>query len=311
MMEAFMNQTTLNRPFTCIGVGLHGGREVRLTLSPAAANTGIVFLVSGENGVARICPKPDAVMTTALATTLGNAHASVSTVEHVLAALRGMGVDNVEVYTEGGEIPIMDGSAQIFMRRIQEVGLRKLTAPRRVLRVTREAELADGNKYIHVRPVSTPGAFRVNYFIDFPHPIIGRQRATLDVTPESFARVAMARTFGFLKDVEYLHSNGLALGGSMDNAVVMDETRVLNPDGLRCPDEFVRHKLLDFIGDMGMASLPLEGAFTVSCSGHALNNQFLRMLESEGILEEVSLYPQRTMVRKPYAPSLEGSLALA
>lgn len=307
-----MNQTTLNRSFTATGIGLHGGREVRLTLAPASANTGIVFLVATDDGIARICPEPSAVMTTALATTLGNGKACVSTVEHVLAALRGMGVDNVEVHTEGGEIPIMDGSAQIFMRRIQEIGLRKLAAPRRVLRVTREAEITDGNKYIHVRPVSTPGMFSVNYYIDFPHPAIGRQRAMLDVTPETFGRVAMARTFGFLKDVEYMRSKGLALGGSMDNAVVMDETRVLNPDGLRTPDEFVRHKLLDFIGDMGMAALPVEGAFTVACSGHALNNKFLRMLEAEGVLEEVTLYPHRDHIRKPYAPaSLDGAMAMA
>lgn len=313
-----MNQTTLNRVFTCTGVGLHSGQEVRLTLSPAPANTGIVFMVESDKGVARICPKADAVQTTELATTLGNGQVSVSTVEHVLAALRGLRVDNVEVRVSGPEMPIMDGSALIFARRIREVGLRVLPALRKVLRLTREMELHDGHKYIHARPVSTPGAFRVNYFIDFPHPVIGRQRATLDVTPESFSCVAMARTFGFLKDIEYLHSKGLARGGSMDNAVVLDETHVLNTEGLRGNDEFVRHKLLDFIGDMGMARLPLEGAFTVSCSGHGLNNRFLRMLEAEGALEEVeivesdtaaSLYPER--VRAHYVPSLEGTLALA
>lgn len=305
-----MNQTTLLRTLTCTGIGLHSGREVSLTLSPARANTGIVFVLPTENGVARITPEPGAVKTTALATTLGNDKATVSTVEHVLAALRGLGVDNVELRAEGGEIPILDGSAQVFVRMVREVGLRTLGAPRRVLRLTRPVDLVDGNKYIHAVPVSTPGAFRVNYFIDFPHPAIGRQRMALDVTPESFSRVAGARTFGFVKDVEYLRRNGLALGGSMDNAVVLDEQSVLNEGGLRYSDEFVRHKLLDFIGDMGMAPLPLQAAFTVSCSGHQFNNAFLRKLEDEGALEEVTLY-ERSSLREGFRPALEGSLALA
>lgn len=307
-----MNQTTLLRSFTCTGIGLHSGLEVRLTLSPAPANTGIVFVLPTEKGVVRISPEPDAVKTTALATTLGSDAATVSTVEHVLAALRGLGVDNVELRAEGGEIPILDGSAQVFVNMVREVGLRKLGAPRRVLRLIRPVELTEGNKYIHAVPVSTPGAFRVNYFIDFPHPAIGRQRLSLDVTPDSFARVAGARTFGFLKDVEYLRSKGLARGGSMDNAVVLDEQGVLNEGGLRYSDEFVRHKLLDFIGDMGMAQLPLQGAFTVSCSGHQFNNAFLRKLEDEGALEEVTLFePRGSSFRGGFRSAIEGALALA
>lgn len=301
-----MRQTTLKLPITCSGIGLHGGQNVSVTLSPALANTGIVFRLHTPSGVRRVCPTPYSVMTTALATTLGRDDASVSTVEHLLAAIRGLGIDNVAVDVEGAEIPILDGSALRFVELVNRVGLRRLAEPRRVLRVARPMTFGDDKKYIR----ALPGAgFHVKYTIDFPHASIGRQTFSLEVTPATFERVAKARTFGFLKDVEYLHSHGLALGGSLDNVVVLDEHGVVNEEGLRFTDEFVRHKILDFIGDMAMLPLPLEGHFEVFCSGHQLNNEFLRKLDREGALQTVVYgHPARA---EQGERAYKGNLALA
>ena len=276
------------RKIECMGVGLHSGKQVKLVLRPAAEDTGIVFHVSGPDGKRDIAPSPENVIATGLATTLGKAGVAVSTVEHLLAALRGLGIDNLHIDADGGEIPIMDGSAAPFVMLIAEAGIRTQSKARRVLRIRKAVNFAQGNKVIKAEPHA---GFAVDYSIDFPHPLIGRQRMVLDVTPQSFSRVAKARTFGFLRDVEMMQERGLALGGSLDNAVVLDERSVLNKEGLRYADEFVRHKLLDFIGDMAMLPLPLQGRFTVSCSGHALNNEFLRHITAAGslYLEETSL----------------------
>ncbi len=301
-----MHQTTLQCAVSCSGIGLHGGKEVSCTLRPAAPDTGIVFALRTKQGISRISPSPRAVAATALATTLGNGP-GVSTIEHLMAALRGLGIDNCLVETEGGEIPILDGSASVFADLIARAGIRKLPAARRVLRLKRPTELRDGDKYIRGLPGT---GFRVHYTIDFPHPAVRRQKYFLNLTPRSFGNVAFARTFGFLKDVEYMRRNGLALGGSLDNAVVLDDHGVLNPEGLRRPDEFVRHKVLDFIGDMAMLPHPLEGCFTAVCSGHSLNNRFLRKLEDEDALELVEL-PLPENRRELSLPSYEGSLVPA
>lgn len=268
-----MQQTTISQRIQCTGIGLHGGKRVKLTLRPAPEDTGIVFHVDTADGRRDITPEPEAVIATGLATTLGKDGAAVSTVEHLLAALRGLGVDNIHIDAEGGEIPIMDGSAAPFVMLLSEAGIRAQQKPRKVLRITRRTVFEQNDKLIIAEPYD---GFFVDYTIDFPHPAIGAQRMELDLTPQSFARVAKARTFGFLRDVEMLKSRGLALGGSLDNAVVLDERGVLNRDGLRHENEFVRHKILDFIGDMAMLPLPLQGRFTVRRSGHALNNEFLR-----------------------------------
>ena len=279
-----MYQTTLRHEVACSGIGLHSGREVRLSLRPAPADAGVVFHIHVDGGVRQVFPSPEAVMATELATTLGTAdRVTVSTVEHLLAAVRGMGVDNLAIHVEGGEVPILDGSAAVFVQLFARAGIRQLSAPRRVLRVVRPFEFAEGDKRIRVTPYS---GFRVDCTSDFPHPAIGRQRLVMDVTPAAFGRVASARTFGFLRDVEYLRSRGLALGGSLDNAVVLDEHGVINPEGLRVPDEFVRHKVLDFIGDMAMLRLPLRGSFELVRSGHQFNNAFLRELEANHLLRE-------------------------
>ena len=219
--------------------------------------------------------------------------------EHLLAALRGMGVDNVRVDLEGNEVPIMDGSAASFVYLLRMAGIEELSAPRRVLALTKPVEYVREGKYIKARPYN---GFKVDYTIDFSHPLIGQQSMSFTLTGERFAeKLAKARTFGFLKEVEYLHQNGLALGGSLENAVVLDEFGVLNEDGLRFEDEFVRHKVLDFIGDMAVSEYPLFGHFEVFASGHGLNNEFLRYLteNADEYLEKMTLGSRRSVSHRP------------
>ncbi len=290
-----MNQRTIAKPINCSGIGLHSGKMVNLTLRPAPVDSGIRFYaVPGKDASASapangsIAPSPRSVIATGLATTLGNGEVSISTVEHLLAALRGLAIDNIRIDVEGGELPIMDGSAAPFVLLLKDAGVKTQDAPRKVWRVKRPFTLKEGEKSISVTPYD---GFKVEYVIDFPHPTIGTQKFATDVTPQSFAEVARARTFGFLREVELMNSHGLALGGSLDNAIVLDDHGVINEDGLRFTDEFVRHKVLDFVGDMAMIDLPLQGHFVVSCSGHALNNKFLRLLEenAELYLEKATL----------------------
>ncbi|MDL2317411.1 UDP-3-O-acyl-N-acetylglucosamine deacetylase [Desulfovibrio sp. OttesenSCG-928-A18] len=309
-----MRQTTIGHRVSCEGIGLHSGKKVTLAMRPAAEDTGIVFHVHAADEIHDITPSPDAVIATGLATTLGKNGASVSTVEHLLAALRGLGIDNVHIDVKGGEVPIMDGSAAPFVMMLSEAGVHTQKKARRVLRIKKSMRLEHKGKSILAEPGN---GFYVDYAIDFPHPLIGTQRMSLDLTPASFARVAKARTFGFLRDAEMLKERGLALGGSLDNAIVLDEQGVVNTEGLRCDDEFVRHKLLDFIGDMAMLPLPLQGRFTVSCSGHGLNNEFLRHIYATPslYLEEVRLpdafsrpegRPLRAPLDRLHAPAYAG-----
>ena len=305
-----MQQTTVGQQIECTGIGLHSGKSVKLVLRPADENTGILFHVKGPDACRAITPHPHAVIATGLATTLGQGGAAVSTVEHLMAALRGLGVDNLHVDVEGGEIPIMDGSAAPFVQLLSEAGIRTQNRPRKVLCITKNISFSQGNKQIEAEPYD---GFYVDYSIDFPHPAIGRQRLALDVTPRSFSQVAKARTFGFLRDVTMLQERGLALGGSLNNAVVLDNNGVLNKEGLRHSDEFVRHKLLDFIGDMAMLPLPLQGRFTVSCSGHALNNAFLRHITAPEArcLEEATLGVKPVVLPRPQAPAVAARPAHA
>lgn len=284
-----MSQTTISKAIDCAGIGLHSGKTVRLGMRPAPVDTGIVFHVKTADGsIKTIHPRPDIVTDTGLATTLGSGDSRVSTVEHLLAAISALGIDNLHIDAEGGEIPIMDGSAASFVLLLREAGFTKQNAPRNVLRIKKPISFMRDGKSIEAYPHD---GFSVTYTIEFPHRAIGKQTMTLELTPETFAQVARARTFGFMREVEYLRSKGLALGGSLDNAIVLDDCSVLNKDGLRFEDEFVRHKILDFIGDMAMLGTPLQGRFVVSCSGHALNNEFLRTIAegSETYLEPVTL----------------------
>lgn len=274
--RATVRQTTLNKEISFQGVGLHTGENIALRVLPAPANTGIVFV--GSEGV-RIPAEAGLVVSTFLATTLGRDDARISTVEHLLAALAGMGVDNAIVEVDGTELPILDGSSAPFVKKILEAGLREQREERMVLLVRRPFSVRDGMKEATFWPA--PG-FRVSYSIDFAHPAIGEQRWDGVIAPGIFARdLAPARTFGFLKDVEQLQASGLARGGSLENAVVLDETRVLNPEGLRFPDEFVRHKVLDAVGDLALAGRPIVGHLVAHRAGHDLNQRLVREMLSD------------------------------
>lgn len=284
-----MLQTTIHKTVRCTGTGLHSGKQVELTLRPAAEDTGILFSLESGAGRTFLTPKPELVVGTGLATTLGTGKESIATVEHLLAAVSALGIDNIHIEVSGTEVPIMDGSAASFVYLLNQAGLRRLGKARKVLAIKKPVTFEKDGKYIKAEPHT---GYQIDYAIEFAHPAIGRQRMEMDVSPENFAAdLAKARTFGFLKEVEYLHANGLALGGSLDNAIVLDDYAVLNAEGLRFEDEFVRHKMLDFIGDMAVMGLPLMGRFEVFASGHEMNNVFLRYLAEnrDEFLEEVTL----------------------
>ena len=229
----------------------------------------------------------------------------------VFGGLSGVGIwFTMRVVNPGATSMLIHNFAAAFLELFAEAGIRELPAPRKVMRISRPLELRDGEKYIRALPYA---GFRVDCTIDFPHPTIGRERFSMEVTPENFTRVANARTFGFFKDVEYLHSHGLARGGSLESVVVLDDNGVMNPEGLRYKDEFVRHKVLDFIGDMAMLGMPIQGQFEICCSGHQLNNAFLRKAESERALQLIDLSLEEAQNRKTREkrPAYEGSLALA
>ena len=305
-----MLQTTIQKTLRCKGIGLHSGKQVEIVLRPALEDTGILFSLHTGVGSSFLTPNPDLVVATGLATTLGNGSDSVATVEHLLAAVRGMGIDNIHVEVRGNELPIMDGSAGPFVYLLRQAEVRKLSKPRKVLSVIKPLNFEQEGKYIRAFPHD---GFAVDYTIDFGHPQIGRQTLSLEITPDVFAdELAKARTFGFLKEVEYLHANGLALGGSLDNAVVLDEYGIVNDEGLRFTDEFVRHKILDFVGDMAVLEKPLQGRFEVFASGHALNNSFLKYLyaNAEDYLEERVLepLPEKIVGEESCSPFIPGRI---
>lgn len=275
---ADIRQTTLARAVHCSGIGLHSGAPVNMTLRPAPEDSGIRFLRSDLEGEAgRIPVSPEAVTDTMLGTTVSNGKdGRVLTIEHLMAAFAGLGVDNAEVVLDAEEIPILDGSAAGFVLLVESAGLKRLNRPRRHIRIRQPVKVEDGEKRASLAP---SGACEFEFEIDFPSPVIGRQRYGLKVTPESFrSEIARARTFGFLKDVDALRAMGLARGGSLDNAIVIDGDRILNPGGLRFHDEFVRHKLLDALGDLYVLGMPILGRYTGVRSGHALNNSLVRAL---------------------------------
>lgn len=273
-----IKQRTLKNMIRATGVGLHTGEKVYLTLRPAAPNTGIVFRRVDLPQPVEIKATPDSVGDTRLSSTLEHDGAKVSTVEHLMAALAGLGIDNLYVDLSAAEVPIMDGSASPFVFLLQSAGIEEQNAAKKYIRIKKSVEVHDGDKWVRFEPYN---GFKLNFTIAFDHPVFetSSQSITLDLAQASFVKdISRARTFGFMQDVETLRSHGLALGGSMDNAIVMDEYRVLNSDGLRYEDEFVKHKVLDAIGDLYILGHPLIGAFTAYKSGHALNNRLLRTL---------------------------------
>ena len=270
-----LHQQTLAGPAIFAGVGLHSGERVRAVVLPAPTGSGIVFVRTDLKGDNRVAAHGSKVVNTRLNTVISNdAGVTVSTVEHLMAALAALDVDNAVVELDGSEVPIMDGSAEPFVRMIDHTGRRRQEAPREYLEVLAPIEVRDGDKLARLSPSSQ---FEVAFEIFFDSPAIGRQRVDLALDEASFrAELADCRTFGFLHEVEALREAGLARGGSLENAVVVDGDHVLNPEGLRRPDEFVRHKALDAVGDLYLLGCPLIGRFEGLYAGHALNNALVR-----------------------------------
>jgi UDP-3-O-[3-hydroxymyristoyl] N-acetylglucosamine deacetylase len=284
-----LRQRSLKSSVSSSGVGLHTGQKVRLTLRPAPPDTGVVFRRIDLASPVDIPARADLVGETRLSSCLVHGGAKVYTVEHLMSALGGLGVDNVYADLDASELPIMDGSASPFVLLIQQAGIVEQAAPKRFLRVKRRVEVKDGDKWARLEPFD---GYKLSFSIDFRHPVIERSTQSVEVNfaETSYLReIARARTFGFMHEVEDLRDSGLALGGGLDNAVVLDEYRVLNAEGLRFADEFIRHKLLDAIGDLYLLGKPLLAAFSAYKSGHALNNRLVRaVLEQPGALETVS-----------------------
>jgi UDP-3-O-[3-hydroxymyristoyl] N-acetylglucosamine deacetylase len=276
-----LKQRTLKNAIRATGIGLHTGRKVFMTLRPAAANTGIVFRRVDLQPPADVAADALNVSDTTLGTTLGLGEARVATVEHLLSAMAGLGVDNAYVDLTAPEVPIMDGSAAPFVFLLQSAGLAEQDAPKRFIRIRESIRVEEGDKWAEFRPFS---GFRLNFRIDFEHAVFKRhsQEACIDFSSTTFLKeVSRARTFGFVREIEALRARNLTLGGSMDNAIVLDEFRILNEDGLRFEDEFVKHKILDAIGDLYLLGSPLIGEYSGYKSGHSLNNKLLRALRAK------------------------------
>jgi UDP-3-O-[3-hydroxymyristoyl] N-acetylglucosamine deacetylase len=273
-----LKQRTLKKAISATGVGLHNGEKVTLTLRPAAPNTGIIFKRVDLPQPNEILATPSAVHDTRMCSALEANGARVATVEHIMSALAGLGIDNIYIDVNASEIPIMDGSSGPFVFLIQEAGIAEQAAAKKFIRVKKTVEVIAGDKWVRFEPYH---GFKIDFTIHFNHPVFegSGNNVKIDFAADSYIKeISRARTFGFMHEVEYLRSNGLARGGSLDNAIVLDEYRVLNTDGLRYDDEFVKHKVLDAIGDLYMLGHPILGAFYAYKSGHALNNQLIKAL---------------------------------
>jgi UDP-3-O-[3-hydroxymyristoyl] N-acetylglucosamine deacetylase len=294
-------QTTLKAAATLSGVGVHSGNPASLTIRPAAANHGIAFLRTGTPfGNDRLIKAHHALVSaTELCTVIGDVETgAVATIEHLMSALFGLGVDNALIEIDGPELPILDGSAKLFVEAIDRVGLASCDAPKRWLKVLRPVRIEVGRAFAELRPIDR--GFRLDVEIDFDNPVIGRSRRAMDLSPSSYRReVADARTFGMMKDVERYWKAGFALGASLENTVAVGETGVVNPEGLRFPDEFVRHKILDAVGDLALAGLPIQGAYRSYCGGHRMN---------VGVLSALFSDRANYAIVEATGPRLEGSL---
>ena len=289
-----LQQRTLKTAIRATGVGLHSGRKVYMTLRPAAPNSGIVFRRTDLEPPAEIRAEAHRVGETMLGTTLIDGDVRVATVEHLMSALAGLGIDNCYVDLSAPEVPIMDGSAGPFVFLLQSAGIEEQNAPKKLIRIRKPVRIEQDDKWVEFRPFN---GFKVNLEIAFDHPVFKKhaQRASVDFSTTSFLReVSRARTFGFMRDIETLRANNLTLGGSMDNAIVLDDYRILNEDGLRYDDEFVKHKILDAIGDLYLLGHSLIGEFSGYRSGHELNNLLLRrLLEDQTAWEAVTFEDRR------------------
>jgi UDP-3-O-[3-hydroxymyristoyl] N-acetylglucosamine deacetylase len=282
-----LRQRTLKKLVSASGVGLHTGKKVRIALRPAPVDTGVVFRRIDLESPVDIPARAEAVGETRLSSCLVKGEARIYTVEHLMSALGGLGVDNVYVDIDAPEVPIMDGSAAPFVLLIQQAGIVEQAAPKKFLRILRRIEVTEGDKWARFDPHE---GYRLSFSIDFKHPVIdgSTQSVTVDFAETSYLKeIARARTFGFMQDIENLREDGLALGGGLDNAVVLDEYRVLNAEGLRFADEFIRHKLLDAVGDLYLLGRPMLASFSAHKSGHALNNRLLRKLLADASAVQV------------------------
>jgi UDP-3-O-[3-hydroxymyristoyl] N-acetylglucosamine deacetylase len=271
-----VKQRTIKTSVKVTGVGLHSGEKVTLGLRPAPANCGIVFCRVDQKPVEQIRVTAELVHDTRLSTCMEQNSVRVATVEHLMSALSGLGIDNIYIDLDSAEVPIMDGSAGTFIFLLQSAGIVEQSAAKKFIRVKKTVEVKQGDKWVRFDPYD---GYKLTFTINFTHPVFAnsKQHVVVDLGEHSYVReISRARTFGFMQDVEFMRSQGLALGGSLDNAIVMDDYRVLNPDGLRFEDEFVKHKVLDAIGDLYMTGHPVIGAFSGFKSGHALNNALLR-----------------------------------
>jgi UDP-3-O-[3-hydroxymyristoyl] N-acetylglucosamine deacetylase len=262
-----MKQRTIKKPVEVVGIGLHKGVPVKLRLEPLGENNGIVFYRS-DKGVS-IPLKPQNVVDTKMATVIGKDNVVVSTIEHLMSAVYSFGIDNLRIVVDNDEVPIMDGSAASFVMMLKEASIQELDAPKKFLRVKKEVKIQEGHKFAILKPAED---IKFDFEINFDHPVIGNQKYSFNFSTKNYIEeIARARTFGFLKEVQYLRSIGLALGGSLENAIVLDEKDILN-DSLRFPDEFVRHKILDAIGDMSLLGANFIGKYEAFASGHHLNH---------------------------------------
>ncbi len=276
--KPMVKQRTLKSSVSVTGVGLHSGEKVTLSLRPAQANSGIVFRRVDVKPVEEIQARADLVHDTRLSTCMEQNGVRIATIEHLMSALAGLGVDNAIIEMDGAEVPIMDGSAGTFIFLLQSAGIVEQSAPKKFIRIKKTVEVKQDDKWVRFEPYN---GYKLTFTINFAHPVFAntKQHVTVDLDEHSYIRdISRARTFGFMQDVENMRAQGLALGGSLDNAIVMDEYRVLNADGLRFEDEFVKHKVLDAIGDLYLLGHAVIGAFSGFKSGHALNNALLREL---------------------------------
>ena len=298
-LDDMIRQRTLKTKTRATGVGLHSGEKVTLGLRPAPADTGIVFTRTDLEPPPQVRAAATDVVDTRLSTCIGVGKGRISTIEHLMSAFAGLGIDNVYVDLDGPEVPILDGSAGPFVFLIQSAGIEEQRAAKRFIRIVRPVEVREGDKWARFEPYD---GFRISFAIEYRHPVFatGQQSVCVDFAETSYVQeVARARTYGFMQDVETMRSQGLALGGSLDNAIVMDEHRVLNNDGLRYENEFVLHKVLDAIGDLYLLGHPIIGAYSGHKSGHALNNALLRQL-----LAEPAAYETVTFGRGEKAPAV-------
>ncbi|WP_298987745.1 UDP-3-O-acyl-N-acetylglucosamine deacetylase [uncultured Campylobacter sp.] len=264
-----MRQTTIAKKVHNVGIGLHKGEPIRLTLEPLEAGSGIVFYRS-DLGVS-FKAEPKNVINTQMATVVGNEKGYISTIEHLMSAINAYGIDNIRIIVDANEIPVMDGSSASFCMLLDEAGVRELDANKKALIIKRVVEIREGDKLVRLSPSKSP---KFDYTIKFSHPLIGTQHHVFEFSKKAYLKeISRARTFGFLKDVQALRSMGLALGGSLENAVVIDENKILNPEGLRFENEFVRHKILDAIGDLALVGAPILGDYTAFAGSHDLNHK--------------------------------------